>query len=319
MKTYDDPELQDLAEKLTSDDPGIRRVAVLHLVDSGEPEAAELLVLALKDPDPAVRQEAAKVVDEFDAEDIADALIDALGDQDEVVRNGAAHALADLKDPAVAPTLLQALQASTDPFVTAAILRALKPLRVAEARQPALELLQHDDPQVRREAVGALGWLREESNLQALMDRATADSDPDVRRAATSALLYASGKAVGPTLVRILGDAHWQVRAEAAQGIGKLDYDDGTQPLIEATRDELWQVREKAAEALGKLQAVAAIPALGVCTRDAMANLRKAAICALGEIGHGDGRTFIDAALDDPDPDVRKLARWAQSRLEAAA
>ena len=67
MKTYDDPLLQDIATNLTSSDPGIRRVAVLELVDSGEPEAAELLILALNDPDPSVRQEPAKVVDEFDA------------------------------------------------------------------------------------------------------------------------------------------------------------------------------------------------------------------------------------------------------------
>ncbi len=91
MKDYADPQLQALAQGLASSDPGIRRVAVLDLVDCAEPEAAELLILALNDPDPAVRQEAAKVVDEFDAADIAEALIAALGDTDEVVRNAAAH------------------------------------------------------------------------------------------------------------------------------------------------------------------------------------------------------------------------------------
>ena len=94
MKTYDDPELQAIAVKLTSEDPGIRRVAVMDLVDSGEPEAVELVIQALNDPDTNVRQEAAKVVDEFEAADMADALIAALSDNDEVVRNSAAHALA---------------------------------------------------------------------------------------------------------------------------------------------------------------------------------------------------------------------------------
>ncbi|WP_312945814.1 HEAT repeat domain-containing protein, partial [Stutzerimonas kunmingensis] len=143
MKTYDDPLLQDIATNLTSSDPGIRRVAVLELVDSGEPEAAELLILALNDPDPSVRQEAAKVVDEFDAADIADALIAALQDSDEVVRNAAAHALADLKDPAAALPLLEALAGSDDPFVVAGILRALKPLRHPQAQAPALARMQH--------------------------------------------------------------------------------------------------------------------------------------------------------------------------------
>ncbi len=62
-----------------------------------------------------------------------------------------------------------------------------------------------------------------------------------------------------------------------------------------------------------------AIPALGVCARDPMSNLRKAAIGALGAIAHNDGRPFVELAMDDPDPDVRKLARWAMSKLDAAA
>lgn len=319
MKHYDDPEVQELSIKMDDPDPGIRRVAVLSLVDCGAPEAAELLIRALKDPDPSVRQQAAKVVDEFDAEDIADSLLAALNDPDEVVRNGAAHALADLQDPSAAPPLLSALKESTDSFVSAAILRALKPLRVAEAQMPALERLKDDDPQVRREAVGVLGWLKAEENLPALINCAKTDADPEVRRAGTSALVYADGALVGSTLVNQLGDEHWQVRSEAALAIGKLQFSEGIPDLIELTHDKLWQVREKAADSLGKLQAVEAIDALGACTKDPMANLRKAAVCALGEIAHDDGRRFIDAAMDDPDPDVRKIARWAQSKLGSAA
>ncbi len=146
MKTYDDPELQAIAVKLTSDDPGIRRVAVMDLVDSGEPEAVELVILALQYPDTNVRQEAAKVVDEFEATDMADALIAALSDSDEVVRNSAAHALADLKDPAAAEPLLEALETSSDSFVVSGILRALKPLRNASAQRRRCKAPPHASP-----------------------------------------------------------------------------------------------------------------------------------------------------------------------------
>ncbi|WP_313519695.1 HEAT repeat domain-containing protein [Pseudomonas sp.] len=47
--------------------------------------------------------------------------------------------------------------------------------------------------------------------------------------------------------------------------------------------------------------------------------MRKAAIGALGTIAHADGRPYVQAAMDDADPDVRKLARWAMSKLDAAA
>ena len=39
MSEYDDPELQDIADKLASEDVEMRRVGVLALVDSAEPEA----------------------------------------------------------------------------------------------------------------------------------------------------------------------------------------------------------------------------------------------------------------------------------------
>lgn len=42
-----------------------------------------------------------------------------------------------------------------------------------------------------------------------------------------------------------------------------------------------------------------------------MANVLKAVVSALGEIRHVDAISFLQIALDDPDPDVRKIARWA--------
>src|SRR5690606_4673991 len=123
--------------------------------------------------------------------------------------------------------------------------RALKPLRQAAAQGPALNCLAHPDAQVRREAVGVIGWLKQDDNLPALIEQARADSDPDVRRAATGALVYARPELVGPALVETLQDPHWQVRMEAAVSIGKLDYADGLQALVSATQDSWWQVREK--------------------------------------------------------------------------
>jgi HEAT repeat protein len=78
-------------------------------------------------------------------------------------------------------------------------------------------------------------------------------------------------------------------------------------------------VQEKAAESIGKLGLVAGIPALGVCVTNPISNLRKAAVAALGEIAHGDGLQFVAIALEDNDPDVRKLARWSTEKIETAS
>ncbi|MGB0450121.1 MAG: HEAT repeat domain-containing protein [Porticoccaceae bacterium] len=67
MSNFTDPLLISIEQRLQDEDPGIRRVAVMDLVDSPEPEAVELLIAALSDTDENVRMEAAKVIDEFEA------------------------------------------------------------------------------------------------------------------------------------------------------------------------------------------------------------------------------------------------------------
>ena len=47
--------------------------------------------------------------------------------------------------------------------------------------------------------------------------------------------------------------------------------------------------------------------------------MRKAAVAAIGEISHPDGLPLLEVALNDNDPDVRKLARWASERIAQAA
>ena len=82
MFNFADPLLSSIAERLQDADPGIRRVAVMELVESPEPEAVDLLVMALSDADETVRMEAAKVIDEFDPRDMMDALVGALTAKD---------------------------------------------------------------------------------------------------------------------------------------------------------------------------------------------------------------------------------------------
>ena len=74
---------------------------------------------------------------------------------------------------------------------------------------------------------------------------------------------------------------------------------------------------EKAREALGKLRSISSIEALGVCAQDPISNLRKAAIAAMGEIAEHQCIPYIEKALEDNDPDVRKIARWAMTKVAA--
>jgi HEAT repeat protein len=79
--------------------------------------------------------------------------------------------------------------------------------------------------------------------------------------------------------------------------------------------DAYWQVRAKSANSLGRLKDFRAVPALGIALTNAMSNLRKEAAAALGEIAHPSARPHLEARIDDPDPDVRKLVRWALQQI----
>ncbi|KRQ05832.1 hypothetical protein AOQ73_14805 [Bradyrhizobium pachyrhizi] len=70
---------------------------------------------------------------------------------------------------------------------------------------------------------------------------------------------------------------------------------------MRALKDDDWMVREMAAETLG-LNVNGGLVA---------------AAAALGEIAHPDGEVFLAVIADDPDPDVRKNARWALQQIVA--
>lgn len=316
MTYSDNPQLSDIAQRLTEESPAVRRVAIMELAEvSHEPGAEQLFLRALGDPIAEVRAEAAKVMDEFPPEAITDALIEALTATDDALRASAARALSDLKDPEAGSALLQALEIADDPFVLEAVLHALRNLQYAPALGAGLRLVGHTEPRVRREAVGLLGYLRNQASMQIIGDRALCDTHPDVRRQAVAALVGGEPSVVGKYVAESLKDENWQVRAESAGVLARLRISASVQPLIQVAADPVWQVREQAARALGALGSPEAVPALGRCAADPVSNLRKAAIAALGEIGDQTAVPYLAPALEDSDPDVRKIARWALSQL----
>ena len=109
----------------------------------------------------------------------------------------------------------------------------------------------------------------------------------------------------------------WQVREQAAASIGKVKPHEAIGPLIATMNDESWQVRAKAANALGRSAPCRrSRPRRGVSHE--VSNLRKEAAAALGEIANPTALVFLEPAAGDPDPDVRKLVRWAIGRCKAA-
>lgn len=87
-------------------------------------------------------------------------------------------------------------------------------------------------------------------------------------------------------------------------------------PRIEDVEESLvhdpsYKVRVEAALILGKLHQERSLPALIAGARDAQPAVRAASVRALGLVGAPGGRDTVVAALHDPVPTVRNLAREA--------
>lgn len=94
------------------------------------------------------------------------------------------------------------------------------------------------DPRARRTAVIALGYLGDESAVEALERLLLSDSDTKVRRAATEALAeIGSPQALG-TLGRALKDHDLVVQQNAAEAIVAIDGEQTLTRLREAARDQ---------------------------------------------------------------------------------
>jgi HEAT repeat protein len=175
--------------------------------------------------------------------------------------------------------------------------------------------LQDEAVSVRRAAAALLGWLRDPA-AQAGLIGATADEDAEVRRIAIGAILP-GGPETDTAFARAFDDENWLVREEAATRAGRIKLEATLPALIARMQDDYWQVRVKAAASLGQLKLAEAIPALAAALAVPISNLRKEATAALGEIGHRDALPHLAAYADDPDPDVRKLNRWASTKIQA--
>ena len=310
-----------LGARLRSEDPGVRRVAVLEFVDAGdETDLPEIIRTLRNDPDTELRVEAAQALAGWDQVTAVEALAAALQDASPV-REAAAASLSELKDPVAGATLIPHAR-NADAFVVAASLRALKDLRLPAAADPALAALLHADASVRREAVGVLGWLKSTAALPQLAQLVVHDPDAEVRRVVSGALgLAAPQHDIALAALKVaLQDAQWQVREEAATTLSKFNgSEDTNEALRKALEDDHWQVRLRAARSLGRLRDRLAIAQLIEALVHPAGNLRKEAAIALGEIGDAQAVGALTVSASDPDPEVRKAARLALQRIPGPA
>jgi HEAT repeat protein len=144
-----------LATAKNDKDEDVREVAVWSLAQLGAETAAPVLAELLEsDPGIEVRCTAAWALGQLGLGSAPKGLIHALSDGSAKLRLTAAWALSEIGDPAALPALRSALSKEKDPRVCKAMLRAL--IHSGERSDRLKELLQSNDPEVRKMAVQAV-------------------------------------------------------------------------------------------------------------------------------------------------------------------
>jgi beta-lactamase regulating signal transducer with metallopeptidase domain/HEAT repeat protein len=216
-----------LARLLATDpDAGVRRTAAWGLADA--PDASAPLARALReDRDPGVREMAAWALAEGDSDGQAAApLTRALSeDTSRAVRATAAWGLGTLEvsGGGVAQALAAAL-GDPDAEVRGRAAWALGSLEVSPAPPALSRALSDSDPHVRLRAAWAAGQIRDRTLASVLERRVSAESDPEVRRAAVRALLRSSETSAA-TAELLLAFSDPEIRAQGARVAAGLDYD----------------------------------------------------------------------------------------------
>lgn len=291
--------------------PDVRRWAAELLGRLNDPAATGPLLVRLTDPDPGVRATVAEALGKLADKRAVEPLVwMSRQDPEERCRASAIWALHSIGDVMLRPHLpmLASKDLATRMRAREAVCAKGKGVVLAVA-----DLLQHEDPIVRRTAAEILGTIGDERPLDALL-AASDDPDSGVRGAASQALrgyrsektvrvliarlaqpdtdvaaeaaaaLAAQGEIAVPSLVELLGSERRELQATAADVLGKIGDARATDSLLKLLdHSDAW-VRTSAARALGGLKDKKAAERLIGLLRDATSSVRVAAAEALGEM-----------------------------------
>ena len=148
--------------------------------------------------------------------------LERLGDTDPRQRRQAAEELAKLAGDDEKPLLLE-LFADSDPLVREISLRGLQHIGGKEANAALVKLLGDPEPNVRAAVLKQLEESPDAAMVPAVVKYLKEEKDPDLIVHGIGFLRAAKGTEATKCLMSLLKHESWQVRAEAAAGIGKLN------------------------------------------------------------------------------------------------
>ncbi|MCB9935991.1 MAG: HEAT repeat domain-containing protein [Planctomycetes bacterium] len=179
------------------------------------------------------------------------------------------------------------------------------------AKKAIRDAMKSEDPDVREWAIEALngtGLAEFLPDLKALMN----DPVADVREEITQTLESMPPEQAGPLLISMLNDPEPDVLLGAIEVLGDMKYTAAAADLLPLTRNPNEEVAIEASIALKRCGDPSAaeswVPTLGSRVKSTDAGERRRAVRALRQMKLKSARPYLEQALQDEDPRVRRDA-----------
>ena len=219
-----DPRAVDgLLDLIGSEDASIRQAAVSALNSLASPPNSKRIIPLLNDPDPNVRESAVKIAGYFGYPEAAGALVDLSRDSNERVRWAAIEHLPYVEDKRAFDVLAHAMKDET-PNVRAAAARALGNMDAPGVVQQLIKGLDDEDLWVRYFSARALGRRRSEESVEALARVIEKEKFNHVRIAALDSLGQIGGDRVSAIVAELINDDDPDVARAAQSALGKAQF-----------------------------------------------------------------------------------------------
>jgi len=238
------------------------------------------------------------------------------------------RAVGKIGDPSAAPPLLKFIRdTSADPQVRLEAVNALGGLQgglpaLAEVNDTLLDLMTDASPQIRAAALRSVATMDPE-NFVAILSALDPDSHWSVRAALAAVLGALPSEIALPRLKAMLADSDQRVIPSVLAALVKMKAPDAVQVLLDALKRDDPVVRAAAATGLGELKppngAEALAEAYRFGQRDALYTARTAALAAIAKFGAAAATPVLKSAFADKDWTVRVRAAMLLRELDPAA
>ncbi len=242
---------------LTDEDEGVRQMAVKALGYIGGGEAIPCVVKALEDEDCDVRKEAIKTLCTSGNNKVLPYLMSAVNDNNAEVRKQVVISMGTFRDKKAVEVLLKIIRnENEDQYVRLSAFSSLNKIGKDIDPKILIDLLKNSNCEIRKEAVLALGGVKDKRAIDALVKILLDTNENDLVRSGSILSLSRLGSRKALLhLLKVLKNREDTVRLEVVQALGKFNDEQVVKHLmmIIKNRHEDTSVRSEAVMAISRM------------------------------------------------------------------